>query len=110
MEDMKNTDLEVTTEVSEAEDLTQEIVIDDASSGPSKGFIALIVGGTIGLAAAGYGLYKRHKKKKEDVQDSYEEDEIYDDVYEDDLDDSEPVVMPIQAEEKFKENSGKRKG
>lgn len=62
MDETMNTGVEVATGVSGAEEVTQKITIEKTSSGPSKGFIALVVGG---IAAVGATVaIKRHKKKK----------------------------------------------
>lgn len=110
MEETMNNEVEVTTEVSGAEEMTQEITIEESSAGPSKGFVALVVGGIAAAVVGTVVAVKRHKKKKADAEDPVEEyDQDFDDFYEEeDLDDvQEP---PIQVVEGSKENSGKKKG
>lgn len=109
MEENKNTEVEVATELSGTEGTDHEMMIEveETSSGPSKGFVALIVGGALGLAGAGAILYRRHKMKKK-AETQTEMDDYQDDYYEDDFDD--PVVpedvIPIEAE--AIEDSGKK--
>lgn len=75
MEENMNNEVEVTTEVSGAEEVTQEITIEDSSSGPSKGFIALVAGGVAAVVVGTVIAIKRHKKKKAARKDE-DENEI----------------------------------
>lgn len=77
-ETMKNTEVEVTTEVSGAEDVSQEITI-ETKSGPSKGFVALVVGGVVAAAVGATVAIKRHKKKKANAREEDEFDEVFGD-------------------------------
>lgn len=111
MEDIKNNEVEVTTEVSGAEEMTQEILIPKSSSEePSKGFVALVVGGIAAAVVGTVVAVKRHKKKKTDAEDPVEEyDQDFDDFYEeDDLDNNgEPAIQVVEGS---KENSDNKKG
>lgn len=77
MGETMNTGIEVTTEVSGTEDVTQEIIIEE-TSGPSKGFIALVVGGIAAVAVGATVAINRHKKKKAAVQEKEEDDFDFD--------------------------------
>lgn len=87
MDETMNTELEVTTEVSELEDVNQDITIDETSYGPSKGFIALVVGGIAAVAVGATIAIKRHKKKKEAAL--AEEGDKFDGDFADELDDED---------------------
>lgn len=69
MEENMNNEVEVTTEVSGAEEVTQEITIEDSSSVPSKGFMALVAGGVAAVVVGTVIAIKRHKKKKDGRKD-----------------------------------------
>lgn len=88
MDDTMNTGVEVTTEVSGAEDVTQEITIEETSGGPSKGFMALVVGGIAAAVVGTVVAVKRHKKKKasESAVEEYKGEDL-DEFVDDDLDD-----------------------
>lgn len=63
MGDTMNTEVEVTTKVSEVEEPIQEIDIEEVS-GPSNGFIALVIGAVAAVAVGVTVGIRRHKKKK----------------------------------------------
>lgn len=99
MDDTMNTGVEVTTEVSGAEDVTQEITIEETSGGPSKGFMALVVGGIAAAVVGTVVAVKRHKKKKasESADEEYEDEDF--DEFVDDLDDEyveEPAIQVVE--------------
>lgn len=87
MEENMNTELEVTTNMSEMEDVDQNDTFDDSTSGPSGGFVALAVG-VVGALAVGAGLLaRRHKKKKAAAKKEEEDQKVDDDseVFEEDV-------------------------
>lgn len=84
MEENMNNEVEVTTEVSGAEEVTQDIAIEDSSSGPSKGFMALVAGGVAAVVVGTVIAIKRHKKKKAAQKDE-DKIEIDEDGYSDDV-------------------------
>lgn len=99
MEETMNTGMDVSTEVSET--AAQEVSVEEISSGPSKGFVALVVGG---IAAAGIGvavMIKKHKKKKAEAQGDDLDCEIYEDEFEDDTEE-DPAVEDFDNEEPAK--------
>lgn len=98
MDDTMNTGVEVTTEVSGAEDVTQEITIEETSGGPSKGFMALVVGGIAATVIGTVVAVKRHKKKKaSELADEEEYEDVDFDEYVDDLDDDYDVgEIPVE--------------
>ena len=63
MDETMNTEVEVTTEVS-GEEVKPEIMVEESSSGPSKTFVGLVVGGIAAVAVGAAVAWKRHKKKK----------------------------------------------
>lgn len=90
MDETMNVGTEATTEVSEVDGMNQNIEINDCSDGPSKGFIALVVGGIAAVAVGAAVAIKRHKKKKaaraEEAVD-YEDEEDHDEYCSDDEED-----------------------
>ena len=97
MDNTMNTEVEVTTEVS-GEEVKPEITIEETSSGPSKMFIGLVVGGIAAVAIGATVAWKRHKKNKaEKAQEAAEEDFEDDDFYEEDLDE-DPEDEEVAAE------------
>lgn len=103
MDETMNTTTEVTTEVSELGGLSQEI---EETSGPSKGFVALVVGG-IAAAAVGVAVaVKRHKKKKADESEIKDEDL---DDYEDDFDEEQAAVVDGEVVEEVQDENSEKK-
>lgn len=102
MDETKNTEVEVTTDVSGEDEVSQEITIDEVSGGPSKMFVGLVVCGIAAVAIGATAAWKRHKKKKaEKAQEAAEDDFEDDDFYEEDLDEdpeTEEVVAETTAE------------
>lgn len=109
MDDTMNTGVEVETEVSGAEEVTQEVMIEETSSGPSKGFIALVVGGIAAVAVGATVAIKRHKKKKEAAQeqDEFEDDDFYEEEDEEETVEVEAEEVPAE-EEKSEEKPEKK--
>lgn len=97
MDETMNTGVEVTTDVSGAEEVSQEIAIEETSGGPSKTFVGLVVGGIAAVAIGATVAWKRHKKKKAAKAQDTEEDFEDDDFYEEDLDE-DPEAEEVAAE------------
>lgn len=114
MDETMNTGVEVTTDVSGAEEVSQEITtIEETSGGPSKTFVGLVVGGIAAVAIGATVAWKRHKKNKaEKAQEAAEEDFEDDDFYEEDLDeDSETEEVAAETtEEAVDETTEKKTG
>lgn len=95
MDETMNTGVEVTTEET---GVGKEIVIEDFSSGPSKGFVTLIAGGIVAVVIGTAIAIKRHKKKKAEAR----EEEAFDDqVFVNEEDDY--VDDDVDGENKSKE-------
>lgn len=88
-----NTEVEVMTDVSGEDGVSQEIAIEETSGGPSKTFVGLVVGGIAAVAIGATVAWKRHKKKAEKAQEAAEEDFEDDEFYEEDPDED------LEAEE-----------
>lgn len=98
MDETMNTGVEVTTDVSGAEEVSQEITIEETSGGPSKTFVGLVVGCIAAVAIGATVAWKRHKKNKaEKAQEAAEEDFEDDEFYEEDLDE-DPEAEEVAAE------------
>lgn len=94
MDETMNTGVEVMTDVSGDNEVSQEIAIEETSGGPSKTFVGLVVGGIAAVAIGATVAWKRHKKKKaEKAQEAAEEDFEDDEFYEEDPDED------LEAEE-----------
>lgn len=108
MDETMNTGVEVTTDVSGKDEVSQEITtIEETSGGPSKTFVGLVVGGIAAVAIGATVAWKRHKKNKaEKAQEAAEEDFEDDDFYEEDLDE-DPEDEEV-AEEVVEENTEKK--
>ena len=111
MVETMNTGVEVTTDVSGEDEVSQEITIEETSGGPSKTFVGLVVGGIAAIAIGATVAWKRHKKNKaEKAQEPAEEDFEDDDFYEEDLDEdpeSEEVMTEV-VEETTEKKTGKK--
>lgn len=103
MDETMNTGVEVATGVSGAEEVTQEITIEETSSGPSKGFIALVVGGIAAVAVGVTVAIKRHKKKKA----AQAEEEFFEDDFDEDLEDEEDDWVETEEDQKEEAESKK---
>ena len=109
MVETMNTGVEVTTEVSGEDEVSQEITIEETSGGPSKTFVGLVVGGIAAVAIGARIAWKRHKKNKaEKAQEPAEEDFEDDDFYEEDLDE-DPEAEEV-TEEAVEETTEKKTG
>lgn len=110
MDETKNTEVEVTTEVS-GEEVKPEIMIEESYGSPSKMFVGLVVCGIAAVAIGVTAAWKRHKKKKaEKAQEAAEEDFEDDDFYEEDLDEdleAEEVTAEV-VEETTEKKTGKK--
>lgn len=108
MDETMNTGVEVTTDVSGAEEVSQEITIEETSGGPSKTFVGLVVGGIVAVAIGATVVWKRHKKKKagkaQDTEADFEDDEFYEEDFEDD------EVIEQTAPETVEETTEKKTG
>ncbi len=109
MDETKNTEVEVTTEVS-GEEVKPEIMVEESSGGPSKTFVGLVVGGIAAVAIGATVAWKRHKKKKAEKAQEAAEEDFEDDLYVEDLDEdleAEEVTTEVvdEATEKKTEKS-----
>lgn len=97
----ENMNLEVTTEVSGADEVTQEITIEEPS-GQGKGLVALIAGGIAAVAVAATVAYRKYKKKKVTLAEEVSDDEYFEEDLE--PEESEPVeTEEIQKKETSEE-------
>ena len=112
MDETMNTGVEVTTDVSGAEEVSQEITIEETSGGPSKTFVGLVVGGIAAVAIGATVAWKRHKKKKaakaQDAEEDFEDAENYEEDLEEDSEDEE--VVEQAATEVVEEHAEKKTG
>lgn len=110
MDETMNTGVEVATEVSGAEEVTQEVTIEETSGGPSKGFVALVVGGIAAVAVGATIAINRHKKKKASAL--VEEDDEFEEDFSEDLENEEKpehVEAEVVQEEKSEEKPAEKK-
>lgn len=97
MDETMNTGVEVTTDVSGEDEVSQEITIEETSGGPSKTFVGLVVGGIAAVAIGATVAWKRHKKNKaEKAQEAAEED--FEDDFDDESFDEDPETEEVVAE------------
>lgn len=98
MDETMNTGVGVATGVSGAKEVTQKITIEETSSGPSKGFIALVVGGiaAVAVAVGATVATKQHKKKKA----AQAEEEFFEDDVEEDLEGEEDDWVETEEDQK----------
>ena len=112
MDETMNTGVEVTTDVSGKDEISQEITtIEETSGGPSKTFVGLVVGGIAAVAIGATVAWKRHKKNKaEKAQEAAEEDFEDGDFYGEDLDeDLKAEEVTTEAVEKTTEKKTEKK-
>ena len=108
MDETMNTGVEVTTDVSGNDEVSQEIAtIEETSGGPSKTFVGLVVGGIAAVAIGATVAWKRHKKNKaekaqEAAEEDFEDDDFDDEFFDEDLETEEV------AEEVVEENTEKK--
>ena len=108
MVETMNTGVEVTTDVSGNDEVSQEITtIEETSGGPSKTFVGLVVGGIAAIAIGATVAWKRHKKNKaekaqESAEEDFEDDDFDDEFFDEDLETEEV------AEEVVEENTEKK--
>ena len=108
MVETMNTGVEVTTDVSGEDEVSQEIAIEETSGGPSKTFVGLVVGGIAAVAIGATVAWKRHKKNKaEKAQEPAEED--FDDEFLDEDSETEEVAAET-TEEAVDETTEKKTG
>lgn len=89
MDETMNTEVEVMTDVSGEDGVSQETTIEETSGGPSKTFVGLVVGGIAAVAIGATVAWKRHKRKKaekaqEAAEEDFEDDEFYDEDFDED--------------------------
>lgn len=97
MVETMNTGVEVTTDVSGEDEVSQEIAIEETSGGPSKTFVGLVVGGIAAVAIGATVAWKRHKKNKaEKTQEPAEED--FEDDFDDEFLDEDSETEEVAAE------------
>ena len=95
MDETMNTGVEVTTDVSGNDEISQEITaIEETSGGPSKTFVGLVVGGIAAVAIGATVAWKRHKKNKaekaqESAEEDFEDDDFDDEFFDEDLETEE---------------------
>ena len=113
MVETMNTGVEVTTDVSGEDEVSQEITIEETSGGPSKTFVGLVVGGIAAVAVGATVAWKRHKKNKaekaqEPAEEDFEDDD-FDDEFLDEDSETEEVVAET-TEEAVDETTEKKTG
>lgn len=114
MDETMNAGVKVTTDGSGAEEVSQEITIEETSGGPSKTFVGLVVGGIAAVAIGATVAWKRHKKKKaakaQEAEEDFEDDEFYEEDFEDDPEGEEVVeeAAPETVEEPTEKKTGKK--
>ena len=110
MDETMNTGVEVTTDVSGDDEVSQEITIEETSGGPSKTFVGLVVGGIAAVAIGATVAWKRHKKNKAEKAQEAAEEDFEDDFYEEDLDeDPEAEEVTEEAVEETTEKKTEKK-
>lgn len=98
MDETMNTGVEVTTDVSGEDEVSQEITIEESSGGPSKTFVGLVVGGIAAVAIGATVAWKRHKKNKAEKAQGAAEEDFEDDEFLDEDPETEEVVAETMAE------------
>ena len=111
MVETMNTGVEVTTDVSGEDEVSQEITIEETSGGPSKTFVGLVVGGIAAVAIGATVAWKRHKKNKAEKAQEAAEEDFEDDDFDDEFLDEDPEteeVMTEVVEETTEKKTGKK--
>ena len=111
MVETMNTGVEVTTDVSGKDEVSQEITIEETSGGPSKTFVGLVVGGIAAVAIGATVAWKRHKKNKAEKAQEPAEEDFEDDDFDDEFLDEDPEaeeVMTEVVEETTEKKTGKK--
>ena len=98
MDETMNTGVEVTTDVSGEDEVSQEITIEETSGGPSKTFVGLVVGGIAAIAIGATVAWKRHKKNKTEKAQEAAEEDFEDDEFLDEDSETEEVAAETTAE------------
>lgn len=98
MDETMNTGVEVTTDVSGEDEVSQEITIEETSGGPSKTFVGLVVGGIAAVAIGATVAWKRHKKNKAEKAQEAAEEDFEDDEFFDEDPETEEVVAETTTE------------
>ena len=102
MDETMNTGVEVTTDVSGKDEISQEITtIEETSGGPSKTFVGLVVGGIAAIAIGATVAWKRHKKNKaekaqESAEEDFEDDDFDDEFFDEDLETEEVTEEVVE--------------
>ena len=107
MDETMNTGVEVTTDVSGEDEVSQEITIEETSGGPSKTFVGLVVGGIAAVAIGATVAWKRHKKKKAEKAQEPAEEDFEDDDFDDEFFDEDPEAEEV-TEEAVEETTEKK--
>lgn len=99
MVETMNTGVEVTTDVSGKDEISQEITtIEETSGGPSKTFVGLVVGGIAAVAIGATVAWKRHKKNKAEKAQEAAEEDFEDDDFDDEFLDEDPEAEEVMTE------------
>ena len=98
MVETMNTGVEVTTDVSGEDEVSQEITIEETSGGPSKTFVGLVVGGIAAVAIGATVAWKRHKKNKAEKAQETDEEDFEDDDFDDEFLDEDPEAEEVMTE------------
>ena len=110
MDETMNTGVEVTTDVSGNDEVSQEIAtIEETSGGPSKTFVGLVVGGIAAVAIGATVAWKRHKKNKAEKAQEAAEEDFEDDDFDGEFFDEDPETEEV-AEEVVEETTEKKTG
>lgn len=107
MDETMNAGVEVTTEVS-GEEVKPEIMIEESSSGQSKTFIGLVVGGITAVAIGATVAWKRHKKNKAEKAQEADEEYFEDDDFDDEFFEEDPEVAAETTTEVVEETTKKK--
>lgn len=98
MDKTMNTGVEVTTDVSGEDEVSQEITIEETSGGPSKTFVGLVVGGIAAIAIGATVAWNRHKKNKAEKAQEAAEEDFEDDDFDEEFLDEDSETEEVEAE------------